>query len=344
MLTGLHLQNFRCHTERHCRGLGRRVAWVGPNGRGKTSILEAIHVLARVRSFRTYQNRELIAWGASAFGVAGEFAGMPFQKLKVVWSPEQRILEVDGVPAATFRDYWGRFLVTSFQNADRQLVQGAAALRRQWADGLAAALDPAYLPALQAAQLLLRQKNALLRQDVPDRAVWDSLTYQLRQHSGVIAAARRVLAAAAAPWVQAAYARLGGGREVLSLRLLDETSRQMARADDELWARETALRTARLGPHRDDWEIELDGRPLRQFGSEGQQKSAALALRFAETELIRQARGTWPAVLIDDVVNELDGARQEAFWSLLPEEAQVFVATTRLDLLPAGAGFVVAEW
>jgi DNA replication and repair protein RecF len=344
MLTGLHLHNFRCHAERHCRGLGRRMAWIGPNGRGKTSILEAVHVLARVRSFRTHQNRELIAWGASAFGVAGEFGGLPFQRLKVVWSPEERVLEIDGKPAATFRDYWGRCLVAPFQNTDRQLVQGAAALRRQWADGLAAALDPAYLPALQAAQLLLRQKNALLRQDAPDQAVWDSLTHQLRRHGGVIAAARLALTAAAAPRVQAAYARLGGGRETLGLRLLDETSRQMARADAELWARETALRTARLGPHRDDWEIELDGRPLRQFGSEGQQKSAVLALRFAEAELIRQARGAWPLVLIDDAVNELDAARQEAFWALLPEAAQVFLATTRADHLPAGAGFVEAEW
>lgn len=341
MLSDLHLDHFRCHAEQHLRGLERRVAWVGPNGRGKTSILEAVHVLARLKSFRTHQNRELIGWGAARFGVAGRFESAPFQRLKVEWSPEERVLEVDGVPVSSFREYWGRCLVAVFQNADRQLIQGAAALRRQWADGLAAALEPAYLPALQAAQLLLRQKNALLRQEQPDRAVWDSLTHQLRQHSGRIAAARAALTAAAAPRLRAAYAALGGGREVPDLRLVDETSRQLARGDDALWARETELRTARLGPHRDDWEITLEDRPLRHFGSEGQQKSAVLALRFAEAELIREARGQWPILLIDDAVNELDAARQEAFWGLLPGEAQVFLATTRSELVPASAGFAV---
>jgi len=342
VLESLVLENFRCHPELHLSGLGPRMAWVGPNGRGKTSILEAAHVLARVKSFRTHQNRELIAWGAERFGVAGRFSGGSATRLKVVWSPEERVLEADGRPCPAFRDYWGKFLVAVFQNTDRQLVQGSAALRRQWADGLAAALDPAYLPALQSAQLLLRQKNALLRQHRPDRAVWDSLTTPLRRHSAVLAAVRGSMTLALAPLLAASCARLGGGREALTLRLADETSRQLERSDAELWERESALRTARLGPHRDDWEIGIDGRPLRQFGSEGQQKSAVLALRFAEAALIRQRRGLWPLLLVDDAANELDPPRQEVFWSLLPGDAQVFLATTRAGGIPAAAGFEVA--
>lgn len=347
VLESLVLENFRCHRELHCRGLGRRMAWVGPNGRGKTSILEAAHVLARVKSFRTHQNRELIAWGAERFGVAGGFSGGNTKRLKVVWSPEERVLEADGQTCPAFRDYWGKFLVVAFQNTDRQLIQGPATIRRQWADALAAAIESAYLPALQSAQLLLRQKNALLRQEHPDRAVWDSLTLLLRRHCAVLARIRRAMTEMLTPVLAQCGARLGGEREALSLHLTDETSRQLSRSDAELWEHESSLRIARLGPHRDEWEIEIGGRPLRQFGSEGQQKSAALALRFAEATLIQQHRGTWPLLLIDDAVNELDPPRQEAFWSLLPADAQAFLATTRADRVPPAAGFTVvplSEW
>jgi DNA replication and repair protein RecF len=341
VLTALHLTDFRCHAEVHHRALAPRVAFIGDNGRGKTTLLEAVHVLSRVRSFRTHQNRELIRWGADRLGVAGTFSTPGLLALKVLWSPEERLLEIDGRPAATFREYWGRCHVAVFQNTDRQLVQGAAALRRQWADSLAASIDPAYLPALQSAQLLLKQKNALLRQDRPDRAVWTALTLQLRQHCAAIAAARATLTRAAQPVLEQAYRRLAGGRERLHVDHVDEITRQLQRGDDTLWERETGLRTARLGPHRDDWELLLDGHPLRQYGSEGQQKSSVLALRQVELELVRAHRGVWPIILLDDAVNELDPARQDAFWNILPREAQIFFATTRADLLPPALAFEV---
>lgn len=343
MLRALHLSDFRCHAEAHFRDLGRRVAFVGANGRGKTSILEAVHFLARVKSFRAHQNRELIAWGREACGVSGHFHGTPDDFLKVVWSPDERSLTAGMEPGLSFRAYWGRCLVVAFQNTDRQLVQGAAQVRRQWVDSLISTFDPAYLAAVQAAHLLLRQKNALLRQERPDRGTWEALTAQLRHHGAVIREARAAFTAQAAPLLAPFYADLAGGRETLAVRLVDELGRQLDKPDSALWEREGALRAARLGPHRDDWELELDGRPLRHFGSEGQQKSAVLALRDVEIALVREKRGRWPILLIDDAVNELDAARQEHFWSRLPAEAQILLATTRADRLSPALGFDVVE-
>ncbi|MDX6767061.1 MAG: DNA replication and repair protein RecF [Candidatus Methylacidiphilales bacterium] len=340
MLTSLHLADFRCHADVHYRELGPRVAFVGENGKGKTTLLEAVHFLARVRSFRTHQNRELIAWGKTACGVSGRFTGEPDEWLKVTWSPDERTLTAGG-EALNFRHYWGRCLVTVFQNTDRQLVQGAAQVRRQWVDSLISTFDPVYLEAVQASHLLLRQKNALLRQERPDRGTWEALTAQLRRHTEGIARARAAFTVQAAPLLGRFYSDLAGGREVLVLRHADEITRQLARTDAELWERETALRLARLGPHRDDWEMDLDGQPLRQFGSEGQQKSAVLALRDVEVALVRERRGRWPILLVDDAVNELDAGRQELFWQRLPKDAQILLATTRTDRLPLGMDFAV---
>jgi len=342
MLTDLHLQDFRCHAAAHYRGLGPRVAFVGQNGRGKTTLLEAAYFLARVKSFRTHQNRELIAWGRPACGVSGHFTGEPDSFLKVTWSPDDRTLTA-GNEELSFRHYWGRCLVTVIQNTDRQLVQGAAQIRRQWVDSLISTFDPAYLEAVQAGHLLLRQKNALLRQDRPDRGTWDALTGQLRRHGETIQRARSGFTTQAAPLLSRFYADLSGGKEQLALRHADDLSRQLSRPDEELWRRETELRVARLGPHRDDWDMELDGQSLRQFGSEGQQKSAVLALRDVEVALVREKRGRWPILLIDDAVNELDAARQEHFWNRLPKEAQILFAATRTDHLPAGLGFSVIQ-
>ena len=340
MLTDLHLLDFRCHSDTHFRDLGPHVAFVGENGKGKTTLLEAVYFLARVKSFRTHQNRELIAWGKPHCGVSGRFAGEPDDFLKVTWSPEDRTLAA-GREALSFRHYWGRCLVTVIQNTDRQLVQGAAQVRRQWVDSLISTFDPAYLEAVQAGHLLLRQKNALLRQERPDRGTWDALTSQLRRHGGAIQRARAEYTVQAAPLLSKFYADLSGGREQLALRHADDLSRQLARSDEELWRRETELRTARLGPHRDDWELDLDGQSLRQFGSEGQQKSAVLALRDVEVALVREKRGRWPILLIDDAVNELDAARQEYFWTRLPKDAQILLAATRTDHLPPSLGFSV---
>ncbi len=99
---------------------------------------------------------------------------------------------------------------------------------------------------------------------------------------------------------------------------------------DQLWERETHAHATRCGPHLDDWDLRLNDHPLRTFGSEGQQRSVALALRLAEIEMITQHRKKPPIILIDDALRELDLERGERFWGLLPKEAQIFYASTQL--------------
>jgi len=320
-------------------GLGLHSALLGSNGQGKTSILEAIYYLARCRSFRTSQNRDLVLRGKKALAVSGDFTGENFRKLRIEWSSEGRKLSLDHIEKATFREYWGRGLVVVFKNEDRLLVQGAASTRRRWIDSQIASISTVYLQALQRAQLLLRERNALLRQARPDRALWEILVGQVDGLAVLIEAERKNYNAQAFPLAEQIYGELTGQKERLKLRYEGDFEKSRELGLEELWTRERHLRMALRGPHRDDWHLLLDDKSLRAFGSEGQQKSAALSLRMVEVKLLQQSLERSPILLFDDVLNELDVARKKKFWGLMDASLQMFFATTEEDNLPEGYTF-----
>jgi DNA replication and repair protein RecF len=339
MLTRLHLSQFRCHEQLELGNLGLHSALLGSNGKGKTSILEAIFYLARSRSFRTSQNRELVLRGKKALAVTGEFSGEDFQKLRIEWSGDGRKLSLDQLEKATFREYWGKALVVVFKNEDRLLVQGAASTRRRWIDSQIASVNPSYLQSLQKAQLLLRQRNALLRQARPDRALWEILVGQVDGLTERIESDRKQFNDQAFPLAERLYGELTGQKERLKLRYEGDFEKSKEVHLDELWDRERHLKVAQRGPHRDDWQILLDDKSLRAFGSEGQQKSAALTLRMVEMKLLQQSLGRSPILLFDDVLNELDAVRKKKFWGLMDATVQMFFATTEEANLPEGYSF-----
>lgn len=339
MLNELRLQQFRCYTSRSIEGLEQRNAFLGENGKGKTSLLEAIYFLTRCRSFRTHQTRDLIHWGGGMLGVSGDFTGQPVQRLKVEWSVDDRTLTINESSNSSFREYWGQVLSVVFQNSDRHILQGPAQLRRQWMDGLIASIKPDYLQWIQRAQLLLKQKNAFLRKNPRDRGIWNSLTDQQEEGVRLIYETRVSFTNQAAPVLESAYQTLTGKKESLCMTYEAEIPRQLSRTREKLWDMERQFGTAQLGPHRDDWKFQLDGKMLRAFGSEGQVKSGALSLRLLEVFLMREQAGRWPLLLIDDALNDLDTGRKEQFWGLVPSEAQLFYATPQLELLPGGPEF-----
>lgn len=343
MLNELRLQQFRCFTEHTITLLEPKNAFLGGNGKGKTSLLEAIYFLTRCRSFRTHQTRDLIHWGGGMLGVSGDFSEQPVRRLKVEWSVDDRILTINESSNASFREYWGQVLSVVFQNSDRHILQGPAQLRRQWVDGLIASVKPDYLQWIQRAQLLLKQKNAFLRKNAQDRGIWTSLTDQQEEGTRRIHEARIAFTEQAAPVLETSYQILTGKKECLRMTYEAEIPRQLIRTREKLWEMERQFGTAQLGPHRDDWKFQLDGKMLRAFGSEGQVKSGALSLRLLELQMMHRQTNRWPLLLIDDALNDLDLDRKEQFWSLVPPEAQLFYATPQLDQLPVRAGFKIYE-
>ncbi|MEM1157167.1 MAG: DNA replication and repair protein RecF [Verrucomicrobiota bacterium] len=333
MLSRLILENFRCHAQLDLTELGQRNVLTGANGRGKTSLLEAVFLISRCRSFRTHRTRECAGWGRSAFGIAGRLAEQVegVVRLKYEWTRAGRQLSTDRDIGIKLKDFWGLLQAVAITNQDRQLVTESGRHRRNWIDSLIAATDHEYLELSQKALLLQRQKNALLKREKTDRTLWTVLTEQMRPVCSQMVEARDAMTERIAPEIEAQYRLLTHQREHVGFTANGETLKRLERDQDELWLAEQKSRNCELGPHRDDWDLTLADKPLRHFGSEGQQKSAALAMRLAELKLDAAANPDRTVVLIDDALIELDTGRRQRFWQQVPENVQVMYATTDAD-------------
>lgn len=318
----LRLFQFRCHEELRVELPRGRHFFFGANGQGKTSLLEAVYFLSRLRSFRTAQVRELVAWQRDCFRVEGAFGET---KLCATWSAAGRELLVDGKPAASAVDFWGRLATVLFIGEDRELVTGSGAGRRNWVDGLIAQRESAYLATAQQYARALKQRNAWLRQGAEDARVGESLTHLVTEHGLAVTRAREAITGPLSAAVSEAVRALSGERDAVTLRYRSSFSFDAAPDWSSVREGERRFQATLLGPHRDDWILERNGKSLGKFGSEGQQRTTALALRLAEAQLIREKRGAWPIFLMDDVAPQLDEARQSALRALLPAEAFVLI-------------------
>ena len=345
MLRRLRLHAFRCHPSLELEGLGPRVLLAGPNGRGKTSILESVAILGRLRSFRTSALRELARHGAAGWRVEGSWADEAGPvRLAVIWRGEGRELEIDGRPGATTDEFWGRVLVVVAHGADTIMLDGGAGERRSSFDLLLAELEPQRLGELRRLKEITRQRSALLRQPKPTREEWEAWTSQLVEIGEALRPARTGLAEILLPHLEKAHRDLASGAEKLSVRYLPADPVPPPGPErDRLWERERERGLNLAGPQRDDWEFSLAGKNLAKFGSEGQRRSGCLAVRLAELALIREIRKRTPVLLVDDALKELDGSRRGAFWRAVPESTQVLYASAH-DRPSAGSGsWVILE-
>jgi DNA replication and repair protein RecF len=312
----------------------------GDNGQGKTSLLEALYLVATSKSFRTEKLTELIRQGAEVARVRATIDedGLKREQ-RVAISEKSRALSLDGKRPSRLAAYATRTPVVVFHPADLRLVSGAAAERRLLLDRVALFVDPAsvadrrdYLKALRARQRLLDERGPRARE-------LDAYERVLAEHGARFARARQRAA-------ERCLAALGPAfRRVAPAGLLLEASYAPRGTDDpQTFAREFGerreldlrRRSASFGPQRDELELGIDGRPARRHASQGQQRILTLALKLAELDCVREARGAHPVLLLDDVSSELDPARSDAVSALLENtESQVFVTTTRPELFRA---------
>jgi DNA replication and repair protein RecF len=321
---------------------------LGANGQGKTNLLEAIAYPVLFRSFRGAQDLELVRFGASGFRLTLDFQragrhrsiGAGFGQGR-----PRKQLELDGAPVRRLIDAAGQWLAVVFAPEDVRLAAGAAAGRRLFLDRTLALSDPGYLAALGRYREALAQRNAALRLARSDLArVFDPALAA----SGAVVMARRMA------WVHdmreafpASVAALG--EPCAPAELAYQGTAELA--DPAAWparltqaeTRDLARRATTVGPHRDDLVVRLAHRPVREFGSTGQHRSVAIALKLLELETIERARGLRPALLLDDVFAELDAARQQRLAARLFEagSGQVFITSPRAGELPQDLGLPV---
>ena len=313
----------------------------GPNGAGKTNLLEAIYFGLTGRSCRTSNEREVVRSGAALTRVTVETAGEDGTHLiEVGHQPgEQKRLRVDGAAVERLADSPARPLVSVFLPDRLDLVKGAPAGRRAHLDQVVSALWPSRADARAAYGRAMAQRNALLarvRGGSAGAHLLDPWDMELARHGVQLMEHRAAAIEALAPAFErlgaelglpghasAAYRPRSGARDAAGLR--DEL---LERRRDDLMRGFTTH-----GPHRDDVVLAHDGRSLRSYGSQGQQRLALLALLFAEREVLAE-RARPPLMLLDDVMSELDAQRRARLTDLVRAEGQALVTTTDPDHVP----------
>ncbi|HEV8021676.1 MAG TPA: DNA replication and repair protein RecF, partial [Candidatus Lustribacter sp.] len=299
LLTALRLADFRNYAALDFAPAPGLNVFAGPNAQGKSNLLEAIAMLATGKSFRARREIELIRDGAPRAEIAGEAripAGAIGLHAAIVRTGvgARKTFEVNGSPVG-FAGFLGRARVVTFVPADLQLVAGGPALRRAFLNGALAQLSTAYYRDFARYAKIVQQKAALLRGTIAaDRALLLAYNDELLAPGAALMSARAAFVAEIAAAAQGVYERWRGTHERVTIAYAPNVAfgeNGEASPHDALAAAlaanveaELRRKTTLIGPHRDDVRLTIDGRPLDAFGSQGQQRTAVLALKVAEYE------------------------------------------------------------
>lgn len=343
----VRLRDFRNY-ERAELELGEGLTVVcGPNASGKTNLLEALYLGCTARSWRTSSRRELVRFGAPAARVELDVVGDDGVEhaLEVgVEAGDAQSVRVDGSALERPDRRAARPLVSVFVPDRVELVRGGPRARRAHLDDLVAALWPARAEARVAYGRALAQRNALLariRAGAARADLLDPWDVELARWGARVVADREAATALTAPAVHARAAELGLARGLE----LTYRARSAARDADGLRAELAERREADVargftahGPHRDDLAFIHAGRPLRAFGSRGEQRVALLALLFAERDTLLEQRRSAPLMLLDEVMSELDPERRGRLAELVRSGGQAVVTATDAEHVPGANG------
>jgi DNA replication and repair protein RecF len=353
-LMTLQARNFR-NLDRLELACGPRLnILVGDNGQGKTNILESIYVLGQLRSFRGVGRAELTRWGADVVNLQGTVEH-PAQSSKVTlgmsWNGQRRVLKVQGREIQRAIDYLGHLNALIFAADSIQVIKGSPEGRRRLLDRALVSLQPTYLSLLQRHQIILKHRNRLLkgpRIDRPSLEVWNTkfaevgaevvrararylkrLNHQLRRLSELKLGNPAALRLQYQPALGASADDTPGLTN--GCGNMAETVQRLAEGIVRVERAELRARMSLIGPQRDDVSFYLEGRDLKNYGSQGEQRLAVLLVLIGMLEDLEAELGTPPVVLLDDMVAELDRRRRGLLWEFLQNiRAQVFISGTEL--------------
>lgn len=339
-LSRLALTDFRSYRDVDLALHPGRVAFIGRNGVGKTNLVEAIGWLATGASFRQVANAALVAEHAERAHLLAEFAGdHPLTLAATIPRRGAAHVQANGKRLARLRDLLGHVRVTVFSPDDLDLVKGAPAGRRLFVDELLVQLDRRMEKVQADLERVLRHRGTLLR-DAGGRLdadaqhtldVWDSKLAPLATELG---RARVELVTQLDRYLKESYYRIAESSAVASMRYEPEWLDDFAELLAERRREDVRRGVSTVGPHRDEIAVAIDRQPARTHRSQGEQRTLSVSLRLAGHQLVHDAVGEAPLLLLDDVFSELDRGRTRALIAHLPT-AQAFI-TSAVEL-PAEA-------
>ncbi len=361
-INSLTLQNFRNYGEQRAEFSPEVNVVVGENAQGKTNLLEAILLLSRGKSERARTDRELLRFGQEQGLLRGEIFSRErdFVVELQLRAGKRRKTQINQVPVRRAGELSGVLGTVFFCPEDLSLIRAGAAERRRFMDQALCQLRPRYAAALAEYNRVYEHKTRILR----DGAEHPSLLETLPEFNTRMALAGAVLihyrarfCARLAEYAAAAHRECSGGRETLALRYetvktVTDPFAETGALTEQLLAHQRAHAQAELasrlclsGPHKDDVAAGINGENARQFSSQGQTRTAALAFKLAERDIYQEIMGQTPVLLLDDVLSELDVHRQEFVLNRICG-GQVFITCCeedRLDALAAGKVLRVSQ-
>ena len=346
-LAQLRLRDFRNYRRADVALVPGFHVLLGSNAQGKTNLLEAIYLLATLRSFRGVGGTQMIRHEAKGYFVGATIIGPAAHEIKAYWSPRERKLTLDGRPVRRLADYFGVLRAVVFCTEDLLLIKGAASGRRRFLDLLLAQTQPGYLTELLRYTQALKSRNALLKQPRLDEAQLEGFTRELVGVGNQLVAARRALVPRLSLLARLTFRRIAHDQDELKLEYVPSVKADFSVDLANARNRERTMRTTLVGPHRDDLSLLVNDQSAAHFASEGQKRTLALALKMAQVEFLAAIHGTPPVVLIDDVMGELDAGRRAGFLPLLHQArrsgGQVFMTCTE-ENWPQELGEELHRW
>ena len=336
-IASIRLQNFRSYIDASFEFGDRVNIIVGPNGSGKTNLLEAVQVLAIGGSYRVH-DAELVRHGAPWARLdASLHSGTSMRTMKLLVEPRlTKTFEIQEKPYSRLTQQHTLPLVL-FEPNHLQLLHGAPEIRRSYLDDILEQTKSGYPSFRRNYRRVLTQRNALLKRGHPSVGELFPWNLRLSELGAVIARARAELVNDIAQKLADLYKTLSKSKTVVTLEYepqfpVESYETSLLGKLEAAIDRDVARGFTAYGPHREDMTVKIDGRPAAEVASRGETRTIVLAFKILELELIEEARGVTPILLLDDVFSELDGARRRALTSYL-QAHQTFLTTTDADVV-----------
>lgn len=304
----------------------------GNNGEGKTNLIDAIYYLSMTKSALGSSDRFNFRYGTDAFAIAGSYLmpnGLESRFSVSVSSDGEKKVKRDDKPYKRVSEHVGVLPIVLVSPSDISMVSESGEERRRFMNAVLSQMDHAYLDNVQQYNRYLLQRNRLLKSSDPDPDLLDAFDARLSILAAPIAEGRKNLAESLAPVVQAYYTELSGGREEVGIEYRTDADRgELAAQLRACRDRDRALKYTSVGVQRDDFLFTMNGYPIRKCGSQGQQKSFLVSLKFAQYEIMKESYGFAPILLLDDLFDKLDMNRVSNLLSMVAgsDFGQIFLS------------------
>ncbi len=340
-LNKLLINNFKNISEAEILFHDKINCLVGPNGAGKTNVLDAIHYLSFTKSYFNITDNQALQFGKDFFSLRGDFYRLnSSEKIQIIYKKDSKLVKRNDKKYKKLSQHIGLIPAVIITPEDSKLITGSGEERRKFIDIIISQADHLYINKLTSYRKILQQRNSLIKKFATEKYVDNEMlelwNIRLEKAATYIHAQRQKFIQAFQPLLEKYYSLIANAEEIAQIEYKSHLNEaNFLELLEQNINKDLALTYTFAGIHRDDLEFKLNGKPIKKFGSQGQQKSFLLALKFAQHDFIRDHLQVKPLLLLDDIFDKLDPERVKHLVHLVADQqfGQIFITHTNPDIL-----------